>query len=235
VQVALSAAETTGKRIVITFIDQTTPKEWEDQRVVVETFGHASAQFALDLSDSVRAGLTALPSAAAGSSGGLPTADASNAVKLQSGTGANQISLSAGLVTLAASQSFSLTGNITGSLSGSVGSVASPVTVGTNSDKTGYSLAAGSIAAATFAADAIDAHALSADAVAEIQSGVLKLTTSVDGLTLESVFEALLATTLGVTSVAGNTVSFKKQNGLTTKVAITYGTGAGERVGSVVS
>jgi hypothetical protein len=42
-----------------------------------------------------------LPTATAGASGGLPTVDASNAVKVQSGTGANQISLSSGLVTLA--------------------------------------------------------------------------------------------------------------------------------------
>lgn len=51
--------------------------------------------------DSVRLGLTAMPNAAAAASGGLPTVDASNAVKVQSGTGANQISLSSGLVTLA--------------------------------------------------------------------------------------------------------------------------------------
>lgn len=56
---------------------------------------------AADPSDTVRFGLTALPNAAAAASGGLPTVDASNAVKLQSGTGANQISLSSGLVTLA--------------------------------------------------------------------------------------------------------------------------------------
>jgi hypothetical protein len=46
------------------------------------------------------------------------------------------------------------------------------VTVGTNSDKTGYSLLAGSIAAATFAAGAIDANALAADAAAEIRDSV---------------------------------------------------------------
>jgi hypothetical protein len=43
--------------------------------------------------------VAAIPNVAAGASGGLPTVDASNAVKLQSGTGANQISLAAGLVT----------------------------------------------------------------------------------------------------------------------------------------
>lgn len=95
--------------------------------------------------DGTRFGLTALPNAAAAASGGLPTVDANNAVKVQSGTGANQISLSSGLVTvgtnndktgytastvsdktgysLSATQTFNLTGSITGSLSGSVGSV----------------------------------------------------------------------------------------------------------------
>ena len=71
-----------------------------------------------DPSDSVRLGLTALPNAAAAASGGLATVDANNAVKVQSGTGANQISLSSGLVT-----------------------------AGTVNDKTGYSLSAAGIQA----------------------------------------------------------------------------------------
>ncbi len=41
-----------------------------------------------------------LPSAAAGGNGGVPLVDANNAVKLQSGTGANQIDLTAGLVNI---------------------------------------------------------------------------------------------------------------------------------------
>ncbi len=56
---------------------------------------------AYDPQDVVRLGLTSLPNAAAGANGGVPTVDANNAVKLQSGTGANQISLASGLVTLA--------------------------------------------------------------------------------------------------------------------------------------
>jgi hypothetical protein len=58
--------------------------------------------------------VNSLPNANPGANGGLPTVDANNAVKLQSGTGANQISLSSGAVT-----------------------------VGTNNDKTGYALTAG--------------------------------------------------------------------------------------------
>ena len=72
--------------------------------------------------DATRLGLGALPNASAGANNGLPTVDANNAVKLQSGSGANQISLASGAIT-----------------------------VGTNNDKTGYALTSGerdSIAAA---------------------------------------------------------------------------------------
>ena len=81
VRVALSATEATAARCVIQFVDQTAPKEWEDQFVIVETFGHASAQEQIDYADVVRAGLTALPNAAAEAAGGLYTR----------GTGAGQI------------------------------------------------------------------------------------------------------------------------------------------------
>lgn len=43
VRVELSSGETTAKLGVITFVDQTAAKEWEDQRVIVCTYGHASA------------------------------------------------------------------------------------------------------------------------------------------------------------------------------------------------
>jgi hypothetical protein len=54
--------------------------------------------------DGVHGGMTALPNATAGASGGLPTVDASNGVKISSGTGANQVSLSSGAVLLQATQ-----------------------------------------------------------------------------------------------------------------------------------
>jgi hypothetical protein len=73
IEVALSSGETTCARAVIDFIDQTSPKEWDDFRLIVETFGHASAQFPPDYSDSVRQGMTALPNAAAEAAGGLYT------------------------------------------------------------------------------------------------------------------------------------------------------------------
>jgi len=46
VRIQLTATEMTAKIVVVTFVDQTSPKQWEDQRVVIETYRHASAQHA---------------------------------------------------------------------------------------------------------------------------------------------------------------------------------------------
>lgn len=97
----VTAAELSAAEVNIQIVDSAT-KAVEDQWLTVYTYGHASAKIPADLSDTVRLGMTALPNASAAASGGLPTVDASNAVKVQSGTGSNQISLSSGLVTLAA-------------------------------------------------------------------------------------------------------------------------------------
>lgn|SRR5215510_5800559 len=101
---------------------------------------------AFDPQDAVRLGLTALPNAAAGANtglpvvgtqvpnataganNGLPTVDANNAVKVQSGTGANQINLNAGAVV-------------------TVTNVTNGVTVTTNNDKTNYALSAAALTA----------------------------------------------------------------------------------------
>jgi hypothetical protein len=56
---AISATELQAAQIIVTVVDSAT-KAVEDQSFVVETYGNASAQHAVDLSDSVRAGLTAL-------------------------------------------------------------------------------------------------------------------------------------------------------------------------------
>lgn len=46
---SLTAGEQTGKKILVTIKDQTVPKAWEDQAVLVETYGNAAAQHAFDL------------------------------------------------------------------------------------------------------------------------------------------------------------------------------------------
>lgn len=70
---------------------------------------------AADLADATRLGLTALPNAAAGANGGLPTGDASGRVAVQVGTGTGQINSSGGKVpaTLASTD---VTGNVAADL-----------------------------------------------------------------------------------------------------------------------
>ncbi len=46
---AVTGVEMQGARIVVTVIDQTATKEWEDQAILIETYGDASAEHALDL------------------------------------------------------------------------------------------------------------------------------------------------------------------------------------------
>ena len=43
----LTAAEMQAAKITVTVIDQSVSKEWEDQAIVIETYGHASAQHTL--------------------------------------------------------------------------------------------------------------------------------------------------------------------------------------------
>ena len=176
---------------------------------------------ATDNQDATRMGLSALPNAAAAANGGLPTVDASNAVKVQSGTGSNQISLSSGLVTLA---SVTHTGAViptvtTATNVTTVNGLASGVITATSiaADAiTAAKIADGAIDAATFAAgainaaaiatdaitaakiaaDAIGASELAADAVAEIQSG-LATPTNITAGTITTVTNLTNAPTSG--------------------------------------
>jgi len=46
---ALTATEMQAARIVVTIIDQTSPKAWEDQAILIATYGNASGQHEFDL------------------------------------------------------------------------------------------------------------------------------------------------------------------------------------------
>lgn len=46
---ALTATEMQAARIVVLIVDQTDPKVWLDDSIVIETYGHASAQHEFDL------------------------------------------------------------------------------------------------------------------------------------------------------------------------------------------
>lgn len=73
--IVLTATEMEAARIVVYLVDQTGTKVWLDRTLVIETYGNASAQHAMDFDDSVRGGLSALPNAAADAAGGLPISD----------------------------------------------------------------------------------------------------------------------------------------------------------------
>lgn len=114
---SLTATEMQAAQIVVTVSDSAT-KAVEDQSFIIQTHGHASGQFQVDLADSVRAGLTALPNATAGANGGVPLGvDASGrvdvlkingtsqtardigaSVLLSSGSGAGQLDFTSGVV-----------------------------------------------------------------------------------------------------------------------------------------
>lgn len=69
---SMTATEMQAAKVMVSVADAAT-KAVEDQFFVIATYGNASAEHAVDLDDSVRAGLTALPNAAAEAAGGLYT------------------------------------------------------------------------------------------------------------------------------------------------------------------
>jgi len=63
IRAMFTAAELTCKRLVVRFISAHSPKLWEDQELIVETFGHANAQRdiageVLNKIDGIETGLT---------------------------------------------------------------------------------------------------------------------------------------------------------------------------------
>jgi hypothetical protein len=113
--------------------------------------------------DAVRLGLTAIPNVAIGTTGSIALGNATGAVTVADKTG----------YSLSGTQAFNVTGNITGNLSGSVGSVTGSVgsVTGSVGSVTGNvtgsvgSIATGGITTASFAAGAINAAAIATDAI----------------------------------------------------------------------
>lgn len=99
---SLTATEMQAAQVVVTVADSAT-KAVEDQSFIIETHGHASAQFKIDMADAVRAGLTALPNVVAGANGGLPlSVDTSGRVDVLKVNGTSQTAgdIMAGLTTI---------------------------------------------------------------------------------------------------------------------------------------
>lgn len=116
-KITLTAAELTAAVIDLQIVDAAT-KAVEDQYIKIYTYGNASAKIPVDLSDTVRLGLTALPNAAASAFGGLPVAvdtsgrvdvlkvngttqtarDLGASVLLSPGTGTGQVDITSGVI-----------------------------------------------------------------------------------------------------------------------------------------
>lgn len=131
---------------------------------------------------------------------------------------------------LVSPQTFDLTGNITGNLSGSVGSVTGAVgsvtgAVGSVTGSVG-SVSAGGITAASIATDAIDADSLAADAVTEIANAVLTSglieSYAADGaaFTLAQA-QFMIWSFLGEKNISGTTLTAKKLDGITAAMTFT--------------
>lgn len=124
-----------------------------------------------DSTDSVRLGLSAIPSASPGATGGLFIAGTNAATTITTALTANvtgNVSGSVGSVTGAVG---SVTGAV-GSVTGAVGSVTGAVGSVAASGIAAASFAAGAIDAAAIAANAIGASELAADAASEIAAAV---------------------------------------------------------------
>lgn len=106
----LTGTELSARLTEVHVVDSAT-KAVDDEAFNVETFGNASAMFAGDYTDAVRRGMTALPAAATGTSGGFPTFSGTptvngsgtltitGAVATQAGTLASTTNITAGTIT----------------------------------------------------------------------------------------------------------------------------------------
>lgn len=243
-QISLTATEVTARTVVVTFIDSAT-KTWEDQAVIISTYGNASAEHAFDLDTATQSVTVTTNSDKTGYSisGTKTTLDALNDVAATDIVSSGAITTSSGAVSNVTTVGSvtgavgSVTGNVGGNVTGSVGSISGitfptnfadmaitvttgEITVGTNNDKTGYGVGTGGITAASFAAGAVDAAALAADAGTEIAAAVTGATVEAQGsYTLAQTLSICLSALAGVTASSG--LTFKTPNGVATRIAAT--------------
>ena len=164
VEIALSATEMQAARIAIKFIDQTAPKEWEDQAVLIETYGHASAAHEFDL-DTASVAQTGDSFARIGATGSGLTTLASQASldTLDNFVDTEVAAILAAVDTeIAALQAD--TDDIQARLPAAL--------VGGRIDASVGAMATDVVTASSIAANAIGASEIAADAIAEIQGGL---------------------------------------------------------------
>jgi hypothetical protein len=151
--------------------------------------------------DAVRLGLTAIPNVAQGTTGSLPTGNATGQVTVVTNNDKTGYALSG-------TQTFNVTGNITGNLSGSVGSI------GTGGITSG-SFATGAITNTVIATDAIGSDELAATAVNEIADGILARNIAGGSSTGRIVTDALRAIR-NRSAIAANTLTVYQEDDTTT-------------------
>jgi len=119
---ALLSTEVTGARIMISIVDAAT-KAVEDQSIIIETYGHASAQHAFDLdtADQVVASVTGAVGSVTGAVGSVTGAVASVTGAVGSVTG----NVGGNVVGTVASVVGNVAGNVVGTVASVVGAVGS--------------------------------------------------------------------------------------------------------------
>jgi hypothetical protein len=197
--------------------------------------------------DAVRGGMTALPNANAAANGGLPTVDANNRIAGIQGTkndfdDLNDIAatdiVSGGAITTSGGVAEANTVLIEGTDATDTldARIAAQIVVYgldhlVQASVTGTDIADNSIIARLVSKSATadwDSFAHTTDSLEAISDGLAAGSTfdptadTVDGVTYESLFEALLSWLAGESTRAGNVITYKKQDGSTAKLAITF-------------
>jgi len=159
VKVALSATELSAEFLFVQLVDQTNPKEWEDQVLLVYTYGHASARHAFDHD-----------SATVSPANGSISSSTFAAAAITAGVLANDC-ITAAKIATAAIDADAMAANSIGAAVIATGAI------------TAAKFAAGAIDAAAIADSAIDAGAIADNAItaAKIATGAIDADAIADG------------------------------------------------------
>ena len=123
--------------------------------------------------------------------------------------------------------------SVQGNVTGSVASVTADVTVGTNNDKTGYTIANGGIAAASFAAGAVDAAALAQDASREVADEILNRDIAGGASGGARNVRSALRAIRNKTAISGGTLTVYQEDDSTSAWTASVATTAGDPISSV--
>ena len=129
----LTAAEHQAEIIVITIIDQTGPKVWQDQTIIVQTYGNPAASFAFDLDTA-----TVVASSVTGNVGGNVVGNVNGTVgSVVGNVGGNVVGTVASVVGAVGSVTGNVGGNVVGTVASVVGSVGGNVAGNVNGNVVG--------------------------------------------------------------------------------------------------